>query len=248
MDALKAYMGVCGIDKCVAYATFPDRFRDSGLMCNQNQYLAKAIEDCPDIYGFGTVDFEQDNLEEQLDEIHALSFKGIKIHPQAQEISVDGEKAFRVYEKCETLGLFISFHTGVHWHRMKDSALMLYDEVAFNFQNLRFSMEHMGGYSFFNEALAVMVNNSREGIQPRVFAGWTSITNNGDAWSISDEQLKILLKQTSENNSIFGIDFPFNNIEKTQSAIARIQNLDIPNQTKDKILGKNLADALGIEL
>lgn len=246
IDALKRYMDTCSIDKCVAFATFPDPFYKADLPMSNIQYLAKEIKDCPDIIGFGTLDFEKDNLEEQLDEIHSLSFKGIKIHPQAQEVAVDSEQAFRVYKKCEELGLFITFHTGVHWHRMRESALILFDEVAYNFQNLRFSMEHIGGYSFFNEALAVMVNNKRGGIQPRVFAGWTSITNDGSAWSLTDEQLVTLLKQTTDNNSIFGIDFPFNNEEITINAINRIKNLDIPQESKDKILGENLKAVLGV--
>lgn len=68
----------------------------------------------------------------------------------------------------------ISFHTGVHRARISESHLLLFDEVAFNFKNLKFSMEHVGGYSFFYEAVAVMTNNPKN-----TYAGLTSVFDRG---------------------------------------------------------------------
>lgn len=245
VDALKKYLDECGIDKCVAYSTFPHILHSNGLDYEQNKRLYDEIKGCPDIIGFGTLDVAGDT-DAQLEQIAGYGFKGIKVHPQAQKLPIAGETAFRIYEKCEELGLFISFHSGVHWHRLRDTAVILFDEVAFNFNNLRFSMEHIGGYSYFNDALAVMVNNRRDGIQPRVFAGWTSISGEDDIWSISDERLYVLLKQTTDNNHIFGLDFPFKSADYNKAAIERIRGLNISEESKEKILGQNLADALGI--
>ncbi len=247
VDALKRYLDDLGIDKCVAIAAFPRFLLEKGFDYDQNQYLYKQIKDNPDLYGFGTVDPDGD-IEAQLEQIAGYGFKGIKLHPQAQEFAIDGEKAFRIYAKCEALGLFITFHSGIHWHRLRDTAVVLFDEVAYNFKNLRFSMEHIGGYSYFNDALAVMVNNKRDGIQPRVYAGWTSIAGEDDAWSISDEKLYVLLKQTTDKNHLFGLDFPFKSVDYNREAIERIHRLDIPAESKEKILGLNLADALGIKM
>lgn len=247
VDALKRYLDECGIDKCVAFSTFPDILRSNGIELDQNKSLYDEIKGNHDIVGFGTVDPSGDT-DAQLEQIAGYGFKGIKIHPQVQDLPLAGEKAFKIYKKCEELGLFISFHSGIHWNRMRDTAVVLFDEVAYNFQNLRFSMEHIGGYSFFNEALAVMVNNKRDGIQPRVYAGWTSIAGEDDSWSISDKRLYTLLKQTTDNNSIFGLDFPFKSVEYNKDAIKRIKELNIPEESKDKILGGNLANALGVRL
>lgn len=246
VEALKRYMDQCGIDKCVAYSTFIKILRENGVEYNPNRRLYEEIKSFPDIVGFGTVDATADNIEDQIDEIASFNFRGIKVHPQAQQLPLDSKKAFRIYKKCEELGLFISFHSGIHWYRLKDNHVSLFDEVAFHFPNLRFSMEHIGGYSYFNDALAVMVNNKKHGLQPRVYAGWTSIAGTRSAWSINDEQLYALLEQTTENNSIFGLDFPYNNRENTCKAIERIRGLDIPESTKEKILGLNFMQALGM--
>lgn len=242
VDSLKRLMEECSIDKCVAFATFPDRFRDSGIYMGQNRWLSEQIKNDSSLIGFGTVDFEKDNLKSQVDEIADYGFKGIKLHPQAQGFGIDSQRAFEVYERAQELGLFITFHSGVHWNRLRESRVTLFDEVAYNFPQLRFSMEHIGGYSFFNEALAVMVNNSRGIVQPRIFAGWTSIFDESEmsAWSLTDKQLEVLIYQTGEDNQIFGLDFPFKKADYIKKSIERINRMNISRQAKDKILGLNL--------
>lgn len=248
LEKLKIYLDECGIDKCVAFAPFQDRLNESNFGQNANEWLAKEIKGEADIVGFGTIDFEAGKLSEQVERAADLGLKGLKLHPPYQEFVVDGEEAFEVYAKAQELGLFLSFHTGLHWHRLRDNHPLLFDEVAFNFQSLRFSMEHIGGYSFFNDALAVMNNNKRGEVFPRVYAGWTTIGNSGGngAWSISDEQLETLIFQTGEESSIFGLDFPFNSPESIRSDIERIKNLNISAQAKENILYNNLAKAIGI--
>ena len=251
VDCLLELMDECEIEKAVCFANFHDRFSESNIDMNTNQFLAQEIASHDDLYGFGTIDFDRDDLEDQVKEIEALGFYGIKLHPAYQEFNIMSEKAQRVYAEAKERNLFLSFHTGVHWHRIADYQMLLYDEIAYNFPGLRFSMEHLGGYHFFREGLAVMVNNSRNDIR-NTFAGWTSISlpENGlyDEWSLSDDQLRTLIYQTDNESHIFGLDFPYNNAEKTKAAIDRILSLDIPEEAKEGILGKNLARELNIEL
>lgn len=250
VDALLELMDECEIEKAVCFATFHDRFSESNLDMNTNEFLAKEIAAHSELYGFGTVDFERDDIEEQVKQIEALGFYGIKLHPAYQEFNIMSEKAQRLYSQAQDRNLFLSFHTGIHWHRIADYKMLLYDEIAYNFPKLRFSMEHLGGYHFFRDGLAVMVNNSRNEIR-NTFAGWTSISvpENGlfDEWSLSDDELRTLVYQTDNFSHIFGLDFPFNNAQKVKKAIDRIINLDIPEEAKEGILGKNLARELKID-
>ncbi len=250
VDSLLRLMDECEIEKAVCFATFADRFSESGINMNTNEFLASEIASHDNLYGFGTIDFERDDIEEQVKQIESLGFYGIKLHPAYQEFNLMSEKAQRVYGEAQDRNLFLSFHTGIHWHRIADYQMLLYDEIAYNFPMLRFSMEHLGGYHFFKEGLAVMVNNSRNDIR-NTFAGWTSIAmaDNGlyDEWSLSDEQLRNLVYQTDNFSHIFGLDFPYKNAEKTKKAIKRIIELDIPAEAKEGILGKNLARELKID-
>ncbi len=242
IDKLKELLDECGIDKCVCFAPFHDRFDEIRSNVNPNEWLAKQLRYQSDLYGFGVVDFKAENLRDEVDKIAQLGFKGIKMHPAYQEFDIDGEKAFEVYERAEELGLFISFHCGMHWHRLKGVRPVLYDEVGWHFKNLRFSLEHLGGFHFYNESLAVMCNNSRNGVQPRVFAGWTSISDrNGlDAWTLTNQQLETIILQTGDESSIFGLDFPYKNAEYIKYEMERYNSLKISDTAKENLFGKTI--------
>ncbi len=254
-DCLKALLDECGIEKAVCFAPFQNQMDmyDVSRGQNPNDWIAEEIKNEPKLVGFGSINFEKDNLEEQVKHIAELGLLGIKIHPAYQEVKIDSPELFRVYEAAEKENLFISFHTGLHWHRIADYSMLLFDEVAFNFPKLRFSMEHMGGYSFFREALLIMNNNSRGEIL-NTFAGWTSIGMEIDdmgnerqgAWSLTDDDLCTLVHQAGYESSIFGLDFPYNNAEKTIKAINRIKNLQITEEAKRAILGENLKRELDL--
>lgn len=247
VEKLLELMDECGIGMAVCYPPFHDRFRESGFVGDPNDWLAEEIKGNERLIGFGNIDFEKGDLAEQVDKLASLGFKGIKMHPPYQEFVIDGPEAFEVYARAEELGLFISFHSGMHWHRLRDNRVILFDEVAWNFPKLKFSMEHIGGYHFYREALAVMCNNSRNG--GGVYAGWTSVgTHKGkdSVWALTDEELERVIHQTGEERSVFGLDFPYNNAEVIKSDIERIKSLDLTDECKEKILGLNLKKALNI--
>lgn len=244
---LKALMAECHIEKAVCFACFQSQYEKGDPI----KWLYDEIKNDSSLIGFGTIDFEKDDVEYQCEKITAAGFKGIKIHPAYQEINIMSEKARRVYAYAQKNKLFLSFHTGIHWSRLSDYRIALFDEVAWRYPELKFSMEHMGGYHFFREALGVMCNNSRNSEEDTVFAGWTSIAQDADgvpgAWSLNDTELKAIIKQTGNTRSIFGIDFPYNKAEDVNAAIERIEKLNIPEEAKEGILGKNLRRALGCE-
>ena len=254
-DCLKALLDECGIEKAVCFAPFQNQMDmyDVSRGQNPNDWIAEEIKNEPKLVAFGSINFEKDNLEEQVKHIAELGLLGIKIHPAYQEVKIDSPELFRVYEAAEKETLFISFHTGLHWHRIADYSMLLFDEVAFNFPRLRFSMEHMGGYSFFREALLIMNNNSRNDVL-NTFAGWTSIGMEVDdmgnvrqgAWSLTDDDLCTLVHQAGYESSIFGLDFPYKKADDINKAIDRIKNLQITEEAKKAILGGNLKRELNL--
>lgn len=249
IDCLKALLDECEIESAVCFSPFWHQMDMYAHTTWQDpcEWTANTLKNEPNLVGFGTVDFDRADRKDQVKKIKDLGLYGIKIHPAAQEVNIAGKELFEVYEEAERQGLFISFHTGLHWHRIADYQMLLFDEVAYNFPKLRFSMEHIGGYSFFKEALLIMNNNSRGEVQ-NTFAGWTSIAMETDAmgneragaWSLTDDQLCTLIHQTGYERSIFGLDFPYKGIPETKAAIDRIKNLPIPDEAKKGILGENL--------
>ncbi len=255
LDDLKRLMDECEIEKAVCFSTFWEQNTRVGLDRNTNKWLANEIKNEKNLYGFGTIDFETGNLRDQVKEIKELGLLGIKIHPAYQEQRVNSPELFEVYDEAQEQNLFISFHTGLHWYRISEYQMLLFDEVAWNFPKLKFSMEHMGGYSFFKEALLIMNNNKRNDQGGEIYAGWTSINMDKDtfgnpicsAWSLTDEQLCTLIHQTGGERSLFGLDFPYKKADYTRTAIERIKNLPITEEAKHNILGDNLRRVLGVD-
>jgi predicted TIM-barrel fold metal-dependent hydrolase len=196
--------------------------------------------------GFGTLDFQQSNMKEQVKQIYELGLKGIKLHPAYQKFNVLSPRAYEAYAAAEEYNLFLSFHTGIHWHRIKDYDVVLFDEIAYHFQKLNFSMEHVGGYHFFPEALAVIVNNSRRGT---VYGGLTSVftTDTSRYWYLSHDKLQELVYQAGAKQLIFGLDFPYNLERETKIAIEAVRNLNLTDEEYDLVMGGNLRRLLGID-
>ncbi len=140
----------------------------------------------------------------------------------------------------------------MHRYRLEHYRVTKFDEVAHNFPNLRLSLEHVGGYHFFNEAAAVIFNNIPfppvAGRKGHVFGGLTSCLTPDYLrfWYMSPERLKELLLQVGPEQLIFGLDFPYNLEENINIALRRLE-LEIPDEKQRAlVLGGNLRAELGI--
>lgn len=253
--ALLSCMRECGIARAIVFPPFPPYPSTSkGRKFNPNQWLAQEIEKYPQLDGFGIVDFEKGELKKQVEELKYLGLKGIKIHPAVQRIPIVCKKAFQVYETAERLKLPISFHTGVHWYSIKATHPLLFDEVAHYFPHLKFSMEHVGGFHFFDDAVAVIMNNFHgedQRLGSNIYAGvvsslsWTSKAN---FWYLGKERVKKLIDMIGEDFVIFGLDFPHRSNEEIKESILIIQDLEISKEAKEKILGRNLDRFLNVSV
>ena len=157
-----------------------------------------------------------------------------------------------VYAAAQDENLFLTFHSGVHHYRIKHYNVLGFDEIAYNFPRLRISLEHVGGYSFFHEALAVIVNNipfpPREGERPRVFGGLTSVftSHYNRFWYMPRERLVEAVAQAGAAQLIFGLDFPYNLEDNTKLGLQALRDLGLPPDDLALILGGNLRRELGL--
>ncbi len=240
VDALKRFMDECSIDKAVCFAPFNSYFNPISDE-SPSKWMYEQIKNDDRLMAFGTIDFTKDNLKEQTEEIYELGLSGIKMHPAFQKFKIDDEKACQVYEVAEKRGLPISFHTGIHWHRISSYNTLLYDEVMYKFPELKICMEHVGGYSFFNEAVAVMCNN-----KGRVYAGLTSVFHHDThkPWYLGKEKVKDLIWLVGIEQCIFGLDFPYTTTEQIKDAMVKmkecISEMNLGIEAEEMVFGKNL--------
>jgi hypothetical protein len=243
VERLLHLMDECGIEQAVCFAPFPHCCAPHGI--DGNGWLAREIERRPRLHGFGTLDLLANDIAGQVKRIADLGFGGIKMHPNAQGFPILSPRAFEAYAAAQERDLFISFHTGVHRSRLKDSRVIDFDEIAWQFPSLRFSLEHVGGYHFFHEALAVLFNHLPAPWAPgkcNLFGGLASIfcTKTNGFWHIEDSKLKDMIRQVGASQMIFGLDFPYNGIEETKIGLATIRSLGLTDEQVAMILGGNL--------
>jgi predicted TIM-barrel fold metal-dependent hydrolase len=250
IDRLLQLLDTCGIARAVCFAPFAMQME--GFHERPNAWLAKELQSRERLVGFGTIDFRRDNLEDQVREASDLGFHGLKLHPNIQRFDVLGERALRVYAAAEERRLFLTFHTGVHHYRIDHYRVTKFDEIAYNFPTLRMSLEHVGGYSFFNEAVAVIFNNIPfppvPGKSPRVYGGLTSVftPNYLRFWYLPRDRFDELMMQIGPELLIFGLDFPYNLEDNISLALRTLQEW-VPDEAKRAlILGGNLRRELGV--
>jgi len=250
IDRLLQLMEACGIGRAVCFAPFSHQWNDRPG--NPNRWLADQLKTRPNLVGFGTLLPDEKTARQQVREVVELGFKGLKLHPQAQNFEILSPQGLAMYEAAEEAGLFVTFHSGVHAHRMKGMGVLDFDEVAHRFPRLRFSLEHVGGYHFFNEALAVLFNNTPPPWNPgekRVYAGLASVftQHQNRFWYLSPQWIRELIAQVGVEQMIFGLDFPFNKERETNIGLETVRTqLGLSEEDQAKVLGGNLRRVLGI--
>ena len=251
IERLLRMLDACGIEQAVCFAPFSNQLIGTGI--DQNRWLAAELTGKSRLVGFGTLNLKRDDIQSQVKQVADLGFRGLKMHPNVQEFDILCPAAMEAYAAAQELGLFITFHSGVHHYRIAHYEVLKFDEVAYQFPDLRFSLEHVGGYAFFNEALAVITNNIPfppiPGREPRVYGGLTSIFTPDfiRMWYMPPERLRELIAQAGPERLIFGLDFPYNLEENTQLALRTLQSLGLSEDQLALILGKNLRSALRLE-
>lgn len=77
--------------------------------------FAAFIDQDPQIVAFGSVYPHSADALEELERIKDLGLKGVKLHPDYQQFSVDDPKMKPLYRKISQLGLICLFHAGMDY-------------------------------------------------------------------------------------------------------------------------------------
>lgn len=118
-----------------------------------NNWVASVADDY--VLGFGTIhpDFPEPMAE--LERIKALGLRGIKLHPDYQDIFPDEERMFPLYEKMAELGLPVVLHAG--WDPVSPDMTRCTParirRVIDRVPNLTLIAAHMGGMRMADEVM-----------------------------------------------------------------------------------------------
>jgi predicted TIM-barrel fold metal-dependent hydrolase len=190
---------------------------------NVNDFAASINGE--DIVAFGSVFPDADDALEELERIHSLGLKGVKLHPDYQHFFVDDPKMKPLYRKISELGLITVFHAGVDYgfpppygampERMAQ-ALKWFDSPVV--------AAHWGGIHAYEEVLRYLCGSDiyldtsfGYGMMPRYFA-------------------EKIIEKHGVDHLLFGTDTPWH----TPSMERRLLNsLDLDESAMSKIASGN---------
>lgn len=216
---LKKSMDRWGIDKSVV---FPFNYDDKELIEESLKILEKSKSEdwIIPFLRFNPNVIDKDELIVLLDK----GFKGMKLHPRAQNFKVDDKKIYWIYELCSDKKIPILFHCSIKDNESHPSKIL---RVAEKFPNLNIIMAHFFGNDF---DIMKIVNK-----YPNLYVDT----------SMNSGTLK--RKQTVEkygfNRLVFGSDAPY---DSQGIALMKIEEAGLSEKDKELIFSGNAVKILNL--
>ena len=139
-----------GVSKFVSHsvATTP------GQMRHINEFIMRADDAYPDrVIPFAAMHPDVPGIAERVDEIIAMGFKGVKLHPDMQQFQIDEPRSLRMLALLEGK-LPVLIHTGDWRYDYSGPEHIL--RVREKLPNLTMICAHLGGWTEWEKAAALL--------------------------------------------------------------------------------------------
>ena len=183
------------------------------------------------LFSLGAIHPDCENYKQILDEIDAMDLKGIKIHPDYQNVDFDDERYLRIMDYAANKGMVIVTHAGEDVglpetvHCTPDKVLNVWKHI----QPEKLVLAHMGGWRKWDEVEEKIVG------LPVYFD--TAVCQRKDMpVHISDEQLVRMIRNQGVERVMFGTDSPWYD-QKT--ALRDIRSSGLTEDELTLVLGEN---------
>lgn len=181
---------------------------------------------------FGSVHPLAEKSIQELQRIHELGLKGVKLHPDYQEFMVDDPNLFPLYEEAAALHLPVLFHTGrdplsptlVH----ASSERMA--KVAELFPSLSIVAAHMGGMSTPEEAEAFLLGKKNVWLDTAFISHF-----------LTPQQASSMMRRHGLEQILFASDCPWSS---SRQEMEFLEKCGFSSQEMDMILGQNACKLL----
>ncbi len=235
LDNILKQMQEAQISQSVLFACY------APIIYASNEFVAKICKDYPDKFiGFASLDPKDNNAPNTLEEaITKLNLKGLKLHPPLQNFYPDDKMMWPIYEKANKLNIPVVFHVGStpfgSMVKLSQANPILIDKIAVQFPKLKIILTHLGTL-WHNETFMVVEKN------PNVYLDVSAYPH-----EITELLTYTTIRRIGENKLIFGTDFPMpyeGKIHRMKDYVDCINNLEVPEEVKEKIFSKNFESLL----
>lgn len=223
---MEAMLEAC-IDKAIVCSTATAKHQVRSI----NEFISETVKHTENFYGLITLhqDLEAEEIDHEIAFAKENSLIGIKLHPDFQQINIDDERLFKIYERAEGV-LPILFHTGDP--RFDYSSPLRLAKVAKLYPRLKCIAAHMGGYEKWH-----LIDCYKE--TPNVYFDTSSAL-----FKIPPDKATEMIRDFGAERFFYGSDFPMWNMAKE---LERFNALDLNDSERALIMSENVKKFYGIE-
>jgi uncharacterized protein len=223
-DDLVAEGGKIGVQKYIVHssATIP------GQVVPINDFIIDACAEYSSFIGFGTLHPFFTGLSQEIDRIISRGIRGIKLHPDFQNFSIDDESMMPVYRAIGGR-LPILIHMGDENKNSSSPSRLL--KILDLFPDITFIAAHLGGYQMWREAMKELVGRNLY-----------FDTSSSLAFLKPDDAADII-RAHGIDRVLFGSDYP---MWIHEDELERFMKLGFTEKEQSQILRENAAKLLGI--
>lgn len=198
-----------------------------------NRFAASLQNEQEGLLSFGGIHPDQENYKEKLRQIADMGMKGIKLHPDYQQVMINDIRYKRIISYASELGLIISVHAGFDpgYPECVHCPPRLAKEMLRDVRPSKLILAHMGGYRRWDEVEEYLIGEDVWFDTAAVFG------------EMPDEQFIRMVKSHGASRILFGTDSPW---AGQKEFVAYLNRLPLTDEEKQCIFQKNGEALLGI--
>ncbi len=186
------------------------------------------------VYSLATVHPDTPDIPGALAGAQSAGFKGVKLHPEYQDFTLDDPRVAPAWEFCSDAGLFVFLHAGgervftppFHTDPAALAALLA------RYPRLNVVAAHLGGFQMWDASEAALIGK-------RLFLDLSHTL----VW-MPDEQIARMVRNHGADNVLFGSDAPWQTPARVLEAFLK---LPFTEAEQRQILWENAARLLRLE-
>ncbi len=223
-----------------------------------NDYNAEIIAANPGrMIGFAALPMaEGENAARELEyAIKELGFYGAKIYPKIQNVPLDADSMNEVYATASDLNVPLLTHTtalphaysgtrGMHWmdHTYDNPARVFDSGMMAKYPNLKIIFAHQGGGYVYYKDMLIARNPDSAPLWDRFYVDMSPMSR------FSQAQTQVAIDALGLDHVLFGIDYPWANLEEAGKCVAHLKAMDFSDDVKQAILGENAIRLLNLQV
>jgi predicted TIM-barrel fold metal-dependent hydrolase len=192
-------------------------------------FIAESVKAHPDRFiGFAAMHQDYPEKEKLIDRAIAIGLKGVKIHPDFQEVSLSDKRLWELFEIMEGR-LPILIHTGDYRYKWSNPAYVA--DILKRFPKLELIGAHFGGWSEWETAEKIL-GGSRM---------W--VDTSSSFYSFTPERAHELIKAFGADRVLFGSDYP---MWSPKEELEFFDKIPLTDREREMILHENAEKLLGL--